>query len=124
MYVSQMIIGNTDIVGYDYGEKSQYYVLISLFFISTFIIILHFLNMLIAIMGNTYAERREVGELTMVKDHLRFVMDNWLLMNIAFRDKERLKYIVCAFQANDDDAESEIPEIKEKLSEISLNLRN
>ena len=57
--------------------------------------------MLIAIMGNTFAERREVGPQVMVKDHLRFVMDNWLLMNIAFMDKARIKYIITAFTAND-----------------------
>ena len=48
------------------------------------IVVLHLLNMLIAIMGNTFAERTEVGDLIMTKDHLRFVMDNWELRKIAF----------------------------------------
>lgn len=76
------------------------------------------MNMLIAIMGNTFAERREVGAQIMVKDHLRFVMDNWLLMNIAFRNKERIKYIIAAFQANDEDGDNILPEIKDTLKEM------
>ena len=73
-------------------------------FITFTTIILHFLNMLIAIMGNTFAEKAVVGQQIMTKDHLRYVMDNWLLMNLAFRDKARVKYIVAAFTAKDSDS--------------------
>jgi hypothetical protein len=82
-----MILGNTDTEGFAVGNASQYKILLTLFVFSCFTIIMHFLNMLIAIMGNTFAVRAEVGAQVMVKDHLRFVMDNWLLMNIAFRNK-------------------------------------
>lgn len=92
-----MILGNTDTEGFSAGNGSQYSILLILFVLACFTIILHFLNMLIAIMGNTFAERSEVGAQIMTKDHLRFVMDNWLLMNIAFKDKSRIKYIIAAF---------------------------
>jgi len=38
-------------------------------------------------MANTFALRKEVENKIMVKDHLNFVMDNWFLLNLAFRDK-------------------------------------
>lgn len=101
LYIVNMMLGNTDASAFNLGDGSQYYALLALFVFSCFIIILHFMNMLIAIMGNTFAERREVGAQVMLQDHLRFVMDNWLLMNIAFKDKKRIKYIITAFQAND-----------------------
>jgi len=53
--------------------------------------------MIIAIMGNTFAERNEVSSQILVRDHLRFVMDNWYLMNFAFKDKKKVQHIVTAF---------------------------
>jgi hypothetical protein len=44
------------------------------------------MNMLIAIMGNTYTVRNEVIEELKYKDHLRFVLDNWFLLPYAFKD--------------------------------------
>jgi flagellar assembly factor FliW len=32
----------------------------------------------------------------MKRDHLRFVLDNWLLKNIAFRGISRMEYIIAA----------------------------
>ena len=90
-------MGETNTDGFSVGDGTQYPILLTLFVFACVTIILHFLNMLIAIMGNTFAERAEVGAQIMTKDHLRFVMDNWLLMNIAFRDKSRIKYIIAAF---------------------------
>lgn len=58
-----------------------------MYFVSTFLIITHFLNMLIAIMGNTFGERGEVQSQIMTRDHLRFVMDNFHLLPLAIRNK-------------------------------------
>ena len=83
-YVSNFIIGNTDTSTFSVGDKQTELVLKALFVTSSIVIILHFLNMLIAIMGNTFAIRTEVGPQIMVRDHLRFVMDNWMMLNVAF----------------------------------------
>jgi hypothetical protein len=32
----------------------------------------------------------------MKRDHLKFVMDNWLLKNVAFRGIQRMEYIIAA----------------------------
>jgi hypothetical protein len=52
--------------------------------------------MLIAIMGNTFGERTEVGHLIMSRDHLRFVVLNWHLIRLAIPDLVQLKYIISA----------------------------
>ena len=77
----------------------------------------HFLNMLIAIMGNTFSERNDVAEKQIKKDHLRIVLDNWYLSKLAIRDKKRVMYIVTAFVA-----EEEKDEI-EKLNELQEQIR-
>jgi len=56
------------------------------------------LNMLIAMMGNIYNNRVKVADQVRIRDHLRFVVDNWYLSNVAYKDeKPRIKYIVSAF---------------------------
>ena len=92
----QTFLGGASTVGFYYGDGSQEFVLNTLFFVSTFLIITHFLNMLIAIMGNTFGERAEVQSQIMSRDHLRFVIDNYHLLPLAIRDKSSLKYIITA----------------------------
>jgi hypothetical protein len=114
-----MIVGATDTRAFTAGEGSQYWYLTILWMLSSVLIIVHLLNMLIAIMGNTFSERAEVGSQIMSRDHLRFVIDNWILMDVAFKDKKLLKYIICAFQANDDDDKQEIlTELKDEQNEM------
>ena len=48
-------------------------------------------------MGNTFGERNEVSHLIRVRDHLKFVMDNWHMNNSAFKNKSNIKYIITAF---------------------------
>lgn len=53
--------------------------------------------MLIAIMGSTFASRKIVAEEIKIKDHLRFLLDNWHLMDHALKDKSQVTYIMAAF---------------------------
>jgi hypothetical protein len=100
-YVINMWVGNVDNSGFGVGNHpSQYWALVIVWIIAILLIIVHFMNMLIAIMGNTFGERTEVGAQIMLRDHLRFVIDNWVLMK--FINPKDLKYIVCAFQAGED----------------------
>ena len=55
------------------------------------------LNILIAIMGSIYNERILVADQVRIRDHLLFVVENWYLLDIAFKDKEKIKYIICSF---------------------------
>lgn len=86
-YVANFIIGNTDTSTFSQGDRSTELVLKGIFCTASVVIIIHFLNLLIAIMGNTFGERTEVGAQIMVRDHLRFVMDNWMLLKVALKDR-------------------------------------
>ena len=44
------------------------------------------LNMLIAIMANTFQEKQEVAKEIMIRHHLTFVMDNFHLLKTVFTD--------------------------------------
>jgi hypothetical protein len=59
-----------------------------------------FLNMLIAIMGNTFSERSQRQKEIMLRDHLNFIVDNWHLSSLAISNKKKIKYIITAFRAN------------------------
>ena len=121
-YGINLWVGNTDTSGFGVGDASQYWYLILLWLISIILIVIHFMNLLIAIMGSTFGNREAVGSQIMRRDHLRFVIDNWILMKVAF-DQSKLKYIISAFQANDDGQESEeITQIKENLNGIQLQM--
>ena len=54
------------------------------------------MNMLVAIMQNTFAKRRVIAEQVKIKDHLKFVLDNWHLINYALKDKSSIQYIIGA----------------------------
>ena len=70
---------------------------------------IHLLNMLIAIMGNTFAERSAVIDKIYYRDHLKFVLDNWYLIKTVFGDKLRdVKYIIAALSAHDEDTNEEM----------------
>jgi hypothetical protein len=54
------------------------------------------LNMLIAIMGNTYIRRSAIASQTRMRDHLFFIVENWHLTSYSFKNKDQLKYIITA----------------------------
>lgn len=80
----EMVLGVFDVVPFEFGESQEAEFLYFLFIIASFVIMIHLLNMLIAIMGNTFAERHEVAEQIKYKDHLNFVLDNWFILDRAF----------------------------------------
>ena len=69
--------------------------------------------MLIAIMGSTFASRKQVADEIKIKDHLRFLLDNWHLMDYALKDKSQVTYIVTAFLvSNNEQKEDKIKEMQ------------
>lgn len=102
-YVFKLIVGSTDFTGMELGDKNEKLWLYLIFIVCAFVIQVHFLNMLIAIMGQTQGERSMVSAQVMIKDHLRFVMDNRFLMDLALKNKKRVKNIVCAFNSDNVD---------------------
>lgn len=81
--------------------------------------VFHLMNMLIAIMGNTFAVRSEIASEIRIRDHLTFVIDNWYLSDLAFTDKNRLKFIVIAFQVVDSQQRSDgMGELKREMEDL------
>lgn len=79
-FVADMMLGNTNTESFTLGEGSQAPLLFFLFTLTAFIIMIHLLNMLVAIMGNTFAERSAIVDKIYYRDHLKFVLDNWYLI--------------------------------------------
>jgi hypothetical protein len=86
---------------YNLGEGSQSSFLYFLFIVASCYIDIILLKMLIAIMGSTFASRKLISEEIKVKDHLRFLLDNWHLMDYALKDKSQVTYIMAAFAVQD-----------------------
>ena len=79
---------------------------------------IHLLNMLIAIMGNTFSERQANIDKIYYKDHLSFVLDNWYLIKTAFGGNLRdVKYVVAALAIEEEDEDQALlQEIKDDLA--------
>ena len=81
--------------------------------------LIHLLNMLIAIMGDTFGKRNEVAEQVKIKDHLAFVIDNWYLKDFSLGDPKQINYIITAFHVHDEGADNEILEqLQSQVGEI------
>ena len=67
--------------------------------------IIHLLNMLIAIMGDTFNNREPVRDQIRLRDHLSFVIEHWYMNYLVFDKKDIMgtKYIITAFSSIDDD---------------------
>lgn len=110
-HVLNMCFGNTNWDFYELGEASQSTLLYTLHIVTGFIIMIHLLNMLIAIMGNTFSERQANIDKIYYRDHLAFVLDNWYLLTRAFGSADKLrdvKYIFAALAPPEDDADQEL----------------
>ena len=88
--------------------------------------LIHMLNMLIVIMGDTFGQRNEIAEQIKIKDHLAFVIDNWYLKDYALGDPKKIKYIITAFSIEGEQEDNELIEglieqvegIKEQVSTV------
>lgn len=90
-----------------------------LYLFGVFIFSLHLMNMLIAIMGNTYAIRNEVVNEVKYADHLSFVLDNWFLLPFAFKNISKFKYIVAGVPiAHSEDNDEQFMELKKDIVEL------
>ena len=89
-----------------------------LFSISAFVMVFHLMNMLIAIMGETFSVRSEIAKEIRIRDHLRFVVGNWYLSDYAFTNKNRLKFIVMGFVVTESDQNDELQILREEVKEL------
>ena len=75
--------------------------------------------MLIALMQKTFAGRRLVAEQVKIKDHLKFVLDNWHLMNYAMTNKSSIKYVIACLLSDDSQTQDQIfNDVKDEIKAI------
>ena len=91
LFMWEVSLGGGDSAVFEYGDASQETYLRGLYISAQFTMLIHLLNMLIAIMGETFGSRNEVAEQIKIKDHLAFVMDNWYLKDYALGDPKFIK---------------------------------
>lgn len=122
-YMINLLLGQTDTAPFSSGDASQDAFLKLIFALAAFIIMIHLLNMLIAIMGNTYSQRRDQEDALRYKDHLRFVLDNFHMRESAFKNMKRVKYIIAAFTMDDENQESEVlSSLEDQISQVQLDV--
>lgn len=97
-----MLIAEPDYTMFTLGDATFAWPLYVLFAVTTFVMEIFLLNMLIAIMGQTFSERYEVADLSKCKERLQFVMDHFHLKEYVM-DTKKINYIVAAFAADDQD---------------------
>jgi hypothetical protein len=99
-YVYLMSLGETGEGDDNYikgNNPSSQIILWVLFILLTFTVCIHLLNMLIAIMGETFTENNEVAEQNRIREHLRFVMDHWYKNPPEIKNKDgSANYLVSA----------------------------
>lgn len=98
-------------------------ILIILFLFMSFFMTIHLLNMLIAMMGESFAKNNEEGEAKKKMSQLEFVVNNWYIDPI--KDKEKIVYIISAKSCEEtDDSESRFDHIEKRLDRIQIQQEN
>ena len=111
-----------DIDGESCGTEMQP-VLIVLFLFMSFFMTIHMLNMLIAIMGDSFGRQSEDGDSKKKISQLEFVVDNWYIDPID--DKENIVYIISAKANNgEDNTDERFGELQKSLERIKIQQDN
>lgn len=107
-------LGEFDTEAYFDNDMSP--VLALLFICLSFFMCIHLLNMLIAIMGESFSQNSKVAQAEIKISQLAFVVDNWWINPID--EKEKIVYLVAAFSIQDDDDEEEVQKQLERDKKI------
>lgn len=106
---------------YEVGDQSHQLPLWIVFILASFTLIIHMMNMLIAIMTQTFEENQEIQNLIISKTKLRFVIDNFKLFKPFGTDEEKQKisYIVTALLNEEEEEDIElIKEVHEDFDNL------
>lgn len=84
------------------------------------------LNMLIAVMTETFTVNNENEQATRLKEHLQFVVDNWwTLKQLQGAKGGKINYLVAAWAYEEDEEEVEIlKDLQEEVEEMRENSKD
>ena len=118
MHVYLSSLGEFDNGAYHQDDMEPY--LIFLFLLLSFFMCIHMLNMLIALMGESFAKNSEVAEANKRMSQLAFVVDNWWLDPISPEEKQNIVYIVGGFQIvmEDDANQDKFTNLNDKFDKL------
>jgi hypothetical protein len=101
---------------------------VMLYVLSALILMIHLLNMLIAIMGQAFTDNSEIYHKMKIKEKLRFVLDKWVFKDKFLGNDKELTHILAAFVKTESDEtyNNQIHELKthfeQNLSKLSYKL--
>ena len=129
LFVWEIAIGGGGTIGFSLGNGTQNMYLSALNLLAQFTLLIHLLNMLIAIMGDTFGQRNLVADQVKMKDHLAFIIDNWYLKDYSLGDTSQIKYVITAFHIDDsspgneriEHLQSTLEEVKDKLVQEQID---
>jgi hypothetical protein len=100
---------------YETGDKN-WFTLTLLWAGCSALLAVHLMNMLIAIMGDTFTINNDTKHITVLKQHLNFVLSNWYKKPI--KNQERIRYLITATAKGlEDDDENNIQELIENQNQ-------
>lgn len=102
----QLLLGAADPTPYFLGNRGQKVYLISVYVLASFTLLIHLLNMLIAIMSDEFAVNNEIKHKIKIHEQLGFCLEYWGYKKYVFENT--LKYIVCAFSQDDEDKDRDL----------------
>jgi hypothetical protein len=81
-HVYLIAVGDFSVDQYLLGKREHQIILHLLFVLGSFSLVIHMLNMLVAIMGDTFERNKDVKDIQNFRSHLRFVLDSRYLGKI------------------------------------------
>lgn len=126
-HVFLLALGEFNLEDYDLGENQyDHAVLWILFVAASFVLLIHLLNMLIAIMGESFTQNNEQKAVRRSQSHLRFVLDNWWFNEVDSNEDRNKKiiYLVTSFLSEEDSENVEILHtLQGSLNEINNRIK-
>ena len=78
--MSSLSLGEVDVSSFGLGKGTNEWLLILFFYVAAFVMLIHMLNMLIAIMGETFGAVTEKAEQSGLNEQINLINDHvWLL---------------------------------------------
>ena len=91
----------------DMGNKNHYVPLWLMFVLSSFTLIVHLMNMIVALLGEKQSQNIEDSEYINYQVKLAFVVENWNLLPFDKKERLRANYLVAGFFSEEEDEEEE-----------------